>query len=187
MQLTLPKDRNTLLAITVAALFLGGVIFGYTTIIFMPLHKDIVKSRTEVQNLSGRLNMVRQKVAKLPKLQQEMAELQIEVFEMEQQLPKSAELPGLLRTLTHRAETNGLQLSSLAPGKPVSKGQYDEIPYVITAVASFHSLGRFLTAMGTGSRLFATRNLTLSAAQAKEDSSKTVSATFSLITFQYHG
>ncbi len=87
---------------------------------------------------------------------------------------------------THRAEANGLQLSSFRPARPVPKGLYDEVPYDITATSSLNGIGHFLTAMGKGERLFAARNLTMTANSSKADPSKTVNATFTLVAFKYH-
>jgi len=80
--------------------------------------------------------------------------------------------------MTHRAESYGIVLGTLAPGKPVSKGLYDEIPYNVSLTSSYHSLGHFLTAMGKGDRLFAARNLALTPAASKTDPTKTINATF---------
>jgi type IV pilus assembly protein PilO len=132
------------------------------------------------------LAVAKDRAQQLSKMQQEMAGLQVDVAQLEKQLPKDRELPALIRTLIHRAESYGVILGSLSPGKPVSKGLYDEIPYNVSLTASFHSLGHFLTSMGKGDRLFAARNLALSPAAAKEPS-KTVNATFQLIAFKYHG
>ena len=107
--------------------------------------------------------------------------------QLEKQLPKDRELPALIRVLTHRAESYGITLGSLAPGKPISKGLYDEIPYNVILTTSFHSLGHFLTALGKGDRLFAARNLAFTPTSSKTDPSKTVNATFQLIAFKYHG
>ncbi len=115
-----------------------------------------------------------------------MAALQIEVAELEKLLPKTRELPSLLRVFTHRAEANGLTLTSFRPARPVAKGLYDEIPYDISVVSSLHGIGHFLTAMGKGDRLFAARNLALTATSSKVDPSKSVNATFTLVAFKYH-
>jgi Tfp pilus assembly protein PilO len=139
-----------------------------------------------VTDLNQKLTAARARAGQLSKIQAEMAGLQVEVAQLEKQLPKNRELPSLIRVFTHRAEAYGLSLSSFAPGKAVSKGLYDEIPYVVALTTSFHSLARFVTALGKGERLFATRNLALTQASAKTDPSKTVNATFTLVAFKYH-
>jgi type IV pilus assembly protein PilO len=180
------KNRNILIAIGGSLFVTLVILWAYSAYFYTPLHRDILKSQSDIQDLQKRLQVAKDRAQQLSKMQQEMASLQVDVAQLEKQLPKDRELPALIRTLTHRAESYGLVLSSVAPGKPVSKGLYDEIPYNLTVTASFHGLGHFLTSLGKGDRLFAARNLAL-VPSSKTDPSKSVNATFQLITFKYHG
>jgi len=63
---------------------------------------------------------------------------------------------------------------------------YDEVPYDLAMTSSLHAIGHFLTAMGKGDRLFAARNVTMTASGSKTDPTKTVNATFTLVAFKYH-
>lgn len=179
------KNRN--LAIAVAALGLVCLIFYiYYTLVYAPVGKTIQEDQRTVADLNQKLESARARAGQLSKIQAEMAGLQVEVAQLEKQLPKDRELPSLIRVFTHRAEAFGVALSTFAPQKPVPKGLYDEIPYNVTMSGSFHALGRFLTAMGKGERLFAARNLALTSAVSKTDMTKTVNATFTLVSFRYH-
>ena len=181
------KNRNVIIAI-VATLLLWAVIgYGFSSFLIGPINSEIAKSEKEKKDLEQKLSVAEARAQQLNKIQKEMADLQVEVAEFEKQLPRNRDLPPLLRTISHKAEAFGITLSNFSPGKPVSKGLYDEISYAISATASFHSLGRFLTAIGKGDRLFAVRNLTLSPMQSKTDPSKSVSTSFTLIAFKYHG
>ena len=180
-----PKNRN--IAILVAALGLIFVIvYAYWSLAYSPTSKKIAEDKKTVADLTRKLASAKDRAGQLGRIQAEMASLQLDVAQLEKQLPKSRELPSLLRVVTRRAETAGVSLTQLQPLKPVAKGLYDEIPYNVTMTSSFHSLGRFLTAMGKGDRLFAARNIALASAGAKADPSKTVNATFQLIAFKYH-
>jgi type IV pilus assembly protein PilO len=179
------KNRN--LSILVGSIALVcAVIYIYWSFVYSPLEKTMVVARKNVEDLTDKLVKAKARAGQLAKIQSEMASLQLDVAQLEKQLPKDRELPSLIRVFTHRAEAYGLTLASFAPGKPVPKGLYDEIPYTVSLSASFHSLGHFLTAMGKGERLFAARNLALSPAGQSKDMSKTVNATFTLIAFKYH-
>jgi type IV pilus assembly protein PilO len=179
------KNRN--LAIAAAALGLICVIFyAYYSLVYAPLGKTIEQDHRTVADLTQKLDLARARAGQLSKIQAEMAGLQVDVAQLEKQLPKDRELPSLIRVFTHRAEAFGVALSSFAPQRLVPKGLYDEIPYAVTMTTSFHSLGRFLTAMGKGERLFAARNLALTSAVSKSDNTKTINATFTLVSFKYH-
>jgi type IV pilus assembly protein PilO len=179
------KNHNIVIA-GIAGLLVCIVFYLYWSFIYSPVHQSIMAERKTSQELSQKLVVAKARAGQLSKVQAEMASLQIDVAELEKLLPKTRELPSLLRVLTHRAEANGLTLNSLRPQKPVSKGLYDEVPYDISATSSLNGVGRFLTAMGKGDRLFATRNLALTSAATKTDPSKTVNATFTLVAFKYH-
>jgi type IV pilus assembly protein PilO len=170
----------------ISVVLIGVVFYTYWNLVYTPVAKSIASERTTVQELNQKLSVAKSRASQLSKVQTEMAVLQIDVAELEKLLPKTRELPSLIRVFTHRAEANGLTLTSFKPSKPVPKGLYDEVPYDISVTSSLHGIGHFLTAMGKGDRLFAARNLALTGNGAKTDPSKTVNATFTLVAFKYH-
>jgi type IV pilus assembly protein PilO len=181
------KDRNTVTAIVGCLFAVIGILYVYSTYIHGPVKAEIKQYQTEIADLKTRLAVAKDRAQQLSKMQQEMATLQVDVAQLEKQLPKDRELPALIRVLTHRAESYGLTLGTLTPGTSRSKGLYEEIPYSVSVVTSFHSLGHFLTSLGKGDRLFAARNLAVTPTNTKTDPSKTINATFELVAFQYHG
>jgi type IV pilus assembly protein PilO len=181
------KDKNTVTALVGCLILVIGILYGYSAYFYGPIKQEIKKNQSEITDLERRLQVAKDRAQQLSKMQQEMASLQVDVAQLEKQLPKDRELPALIRVLTHRAESYGLVLGSVAPQRAVSKGLYDEIPYNVSVTTSFHSLGHFLASLGKGDRLFAARNLALSPNSNKADPSKTVNATFQLIAFKYHG
>lgn len=179
------KNRNLAVVFALVAL-LGVILYADWTLVYTPTENKMADDRRAIEELNHKLENAEARAGQLNKIQAEMANLQVDVAQLEKQLPKDRELPSLIRVLTHRAESYGLTLATLSPQKPVAKGLYDELPYSVNVTASFHSLGHFLTAMGKGERLFATRNLTLTASSSKADPAKTVNAQFTLVAFRYH-
>ncbi|MFA5974750.1 MAG: type 4a pilus biogenesis protein PilO [Elusimicrobiota bacterium] len=179
------KNRNITLLLCSLAL-IGASVWGYWKFVFQPLQNSISFEKRNVAELNSKLSLARARAGQLNKIQTEMQSLQVDVAELERQLPKSVELPSLIRVFTHRVESYGLTLASFAPQKSAPKGLYDEVPYQVSLSASFHTIGNFFTAMGKGERLFAARNLALQGTNSKTDASKTVTATFTLIAFKYH-
>ena len=183
------KNRDTVTAIVRSLLLTIAALYLYTAYVYGPVHREIAADQKGVVDLRQKLDVAKARAQQLTKMQQEMASLQVDVAQLEKQLPKERELPALIRVLIHRAESYGMILSNLAPGNPVPKGLYSEIPYNVSVTASFHTLGHFLTSLGKGDRLFAARNLALSPSNLSKsgDYSKSINATFQLITFKYHG
>jgi type IV pilus assembly protein PilO len=181
------KNRNLLTALFGCIMLTLGIVYVYSSYFYGPLRKDIVQDQKSLEDLKGKLQHAEDRARQLSRMQQEMAGLQVDVAQLQKQLPKDRELPALIRVLTHRAESHGLILGTVTPGKAVTKGLYDEIPYSVTVTSSFHGLGHFLTSLGKGERLFAARNLALTPMANRTDPSKTVNATFQLIAFKYRG
>lgn len=179
------KNRN-LVTLIVGLVLIGIAGYGFWNYAFVPVQNDEHTDAQQLRDLKAKLDTAHARAGQLNQIQLEMASLQVDVAQLEKQLPKDRELPSMLRVLTHRAEANGVQILALAPSKAVSRGLYDEISYTLNITTSFHNLAHFLTAMGKGERLFAARNLALTSANSKTDPSKTVAATFSLIAFKYH-
>lgn len=182
----MPLKNHNLVIVAVAFVLVGVIGYSYWSLVYTPVNAAIMADLKTRNELNIKLDEARARASQLNKIQAEMASLQVDVAELEKQLPKTRELPSLLRVLTHRAESNGVQLTAVRPSRLVPKGLYDEIPYDITATSSLHSMNHFLTAMGKGDRLFAARNLSLNGVPSKTDPSKTVNATFTLIAFKYH-
>jgi type IV pilus assembly protein PilO len=182
----MPLKNHSLIIAGLSAVLVGVVFYSYWSLIYTPVAKSIAAERQSVQMLNQKLVAAKSRASQLSKVQAEMATLQIDVAELEKLLPKSRELPSLLRVFTHRAEANGLTLTSFRPSRPVAKGLYDEVPYDIAVTSSLNGIGHFLTAMGKGERLFAARNLAVTATGTKTDPTKTVNATFTLVAFKYN-
>jgi len=179
------KNHNVILA-GASFVLICVIFYTYWSVVYVPVQKSIVAERKNSQDLNSKLAVAKSRAGQLSRVQAEMASLQMDVAELEKLLPRTRELPSLLRVFTHRAEANGLVLTSFRPQHPISKGLYDEVPYEISGTSSLHGIGRFLTAMGKGDRLFAARNLALTASPTKNDTTKTVNATFTLVAFKYH-
>jgi Tfp pilus assembly protein PilO len=182
----MPLKNHNLIIAGLSVLLIGVVFYSYWNMVYTPISKAISTDRKNVQELNQKLSVAKARAGQLSKVQAEMAALQVDVAELEKLLPKSRELPSLIRVFTHRAEANGIVLTSFRPSHAVPKGLYDEVPYDISVTSSLHGLGHFLTAMGKGERLFAARNLALTGTSAKADPAKTVNATFTLVAFKYH-
>ena len=182
----MPIKNNTSVIAGISVVLVCVIFYSYWSLVYAPMRAAIAAERRSASELNSKLTVAKSRAGQLSRIQAEMASLQIDVAELEKLLPKSRELPSLLRVLTHRAEANGLTLNSFRPMKPVPKGLYDEVPYEISATSSVNGIGHFLTSMGKGERLFAARNLALTGTSTKTDASKTVNATFVLVAFKYH-
>jgi type IV pilus assembly protein PilO len=123
------------------------------------LVKDLENIKKEYRESEGR-------AARLPKLEQEIAVLNLEIKEIEKKLPPSKDVPNLIRLLSKKMENYNVRWNRIAPGNIVTKDYYIEHSYSIPFTASYHNLALFLSEIGQMERIFATR---FSALQASID------------------
>jgi len=182
----MPQKNRSLIITGVSFVLMAVLFYVFRSYLILPIKKEQEKEAVTLSEMKQKLRIANERAGQLNQIQLEMAGLQIDVAQLEKQLPKNRELPSLIRILTHRAEANGLSILAITPNRPVSKGLYEEIAYNVAVSASYHNLARFLTAMGKGERLFAARNISLMPNNNKADPGKTVNATMMLIAFKYH-
>src|ERR1019366_8214767 len=106
------KNRNNLIMLASTLAIIGVILYVYWTYFYTRVHTDIQKITVQKQDLEKRLGMARDRAQQLERIREEMDGLNLDVVQLEKQLPRGRELPGLLRVFTHRAESFGLLLSN---------------------------------------------------------------------------
>ncbi len=104
----MPIKNHNLVIAGVSVALIGIVFYMYWSLVYTPVSKTIAAERKAALELNQKLAVAKSRAGQLSKVQAEMATLQIDVAELEKLLPKTRELPSLLRVFTHRAEANGL-------------------------------------------------------------------------------
>jgi type IV pilus assembly protein PilO len=112
--------------------------------------------------------------------------LELEVSDLQKRLPKSKDIPDLLRRITRNAQRFGVKIRNFQPRPAVAQTEYDELPFDLSMTSNFHSLGNFFAEIGQEERLLAVRNLSLSV-QKGTDKSITVGGTFKVIAYMAKG
>src|SRR5882672_9099791 len=81
------KNRNLAILVGCVAL-VCVIIYGYWNFIYSPLDKTMVVARKNVEELTDKLVKAKARAGQLGKIQSEMASLQLDVAQLEKQLPK---------------------------------------------------------------------------------------------------
>lgn len=116
------------------------------------LEKKIATSTDE-------LNRVRKAARDLPKHEDELKKAQ-EVFDLTSVLlPKSQEIPLLLRNISDLGKQSGLDFLSFVPGVEIPKDFYAEIPIDIKIRGPYHNLGLFLDKISKLERIVSVNNI----------------------------
>jgi len=145
--------------------------------------EQIQAIRTELQDMNAKILEGRAIEQKLPEFEQEVANLQRKLGDIQQILPTDTETGDLLRWIKNMSDQSNLGLKTFAPGglKPVDF--YKEFPIEMDVVGRYHDLGIFLDRVSKYSRIINVDNLRMSSFQGSGD--RTIRASFTATTFVY--
>ena len=150
------SKRNKI--ITLCAIFILPVALCYF-FLFQPNFDQIERLEKQVQTSAEELKRVRKAASNLAQHQQELQKAK-EAFELTSVLlPKSQEIPDLLRNISDLGKHSGLDFLSFVPGAEVPKDFYAEIPIDIKIRGPYHNLGLFLDKVSKLERIVTVNNI----------------------------
>jgi len=121
--------------------------------------ETIAKMERQVQASNEELKKVRIAARDLPKYQKELELVQGEFDLTASLLPKSQEIPNLLRNISDLGKGAGLDFLSFVPGAETPKDFYAEIPIDIKIKGPYHNLGAFLDSVSKLERIVTVNNI----------------------------
>jgi type IV pilus assembly protein PilO len=96
------------------------------------------------------------KAATLPKLREQLKEIEATIKEQKNRLPGEAEVAELITEISQQMIANGLQQELFEPSykKEVEKeGVYVELPIIIRVTGDYHSFGKFISGIAAMPRI----------------------------------
>jgi len=145
--------------------------------------EEIRAIRIEIDELEAKIVEGRAIEQKLPEFEQEVANLQRKLGDVQQILPTDAQTGDLLRWIKNMTDQSNLGLKAFAPGGLRPVDFYKEFPIEMDVVGRYHDLGIFLDRVSKYSRIINVDNLRMNANQGGGD--KTIRASFTATTFVY--
>ncbi len=154
------------------------------------LFPNLKEKGEEIRTINGELEELNAKIVegraieqKLPEFEQEVANLQRKLGDVQQILPTDAQTGDLLRWIKNMTDQSNLGLKTFAPGGLRPVDFYKEFPIEMDVVGRYHDLGIFLDRVSKYSRIINVDNLRMSANPGGGD--KTIRASFTATTFVY--
>ncbi|OGS22615.1 MAG: hypothetical protein A2252_03280 [Elusimicrobia bacterium RIFOXYA2_FULL_39_19] len=163
---------------------LVAFIFVYFNFLLNPVNKGIKTKTSKIKETIEMLEQAKRESLQLEEFKVKSQILEMEIKELQERLPKTKDLPDLIRRITKDSEKFGIKIQNFQPRPTVTtvSSEYDEIPFGIQYIANFHTLGHFLAEIGQEKRLLSTKDLQITS-QAGQDKSKTISGSITLIAF----
>lgn len=127
--------------------------------VYSPQADQISRLTQEIENSRNERDKKKKEVANIPKLKQQMAELDGRLKEAVAQLPDRKEIPDLLSTISSKVKEAGLDILVFRPRAESLQEFYAEIPVDIVVRGGFHSVVTFFDEVGRMSRLVNISNI----------------------------
>jgi len=163
--LDLPRQQKigVLAGLIVAILLLDYFLF------YSPRSDEISKLTQEVENQRNERDKKKKEAANIPKLKEQMAQLDGRLKEAVAQLPDRKEIPDLLSSISNKVRESGLDILIFRPRAENIQEFYAEIPVDIVVRGGFHNVATFFDEVGRFNRLVNIANIELRNPKAKED------------------
>ena len=127
--------------------------------LYGPRAAELAKLNEEIESARNDKKLKLQRAANLPRLQQDIRELDARLKEAVAQLPNKREIPDLLKAISNKARESGLEILLFRPRAENYQDFYAEVPVDITVKGSFHSVVSFFDDVGRLDRLVNINNI----------------------------
>lgn len=178
----LTKDQQKYLIAGV--LGLGAFGYSYFTFFWGPISQKIDQVTKDDEEVRAKIDKATKQAARLPRLQEELKQLNEEAIEAERRLPKKKSVAEILVTISELAEKYHVTLLTFTPGGQATKQFFNELSYPVTVRGTFHNVGKFMAAVALEERIFNLSNVVYS--EPSGDLGE-MSVSFTLLSYQYKG
>lgn len=178
----IPLDVKVKIAIAVLILLIPAALCYF--LVFQPNKEAIAGLDNQIVIAQKDLNKARKAAQNLSKHEQELEETKKEFEATAVILPKSQEIPDLLRSISDRGKSAGLDFLSFKPGAEIPRDFYAEIPVDISTKGPYHNMGFFLDQVSKLERLVTVNNIKMGSPK-KEGSEMLLNSTCRLVTYRF--
>lgn len=149
---------------------------------FAPQSEEISRLSQEIESNRGERDKKKKEAANIPKLKDQMRQLDGMLKEAVAQLPDRKEIPDLLSSISAKVKESGLDILVFRPRVENLQEFYAEIPVDIVVRGGFHNVVTFFDEVGRLNRLVNINNIEIRNPKAGEDQvvmeASTIATTF---------
>ncbi len=152
--------------------------------VFSPIEQNITTLEASIEKLQAEIRKGRAAKRDLPKLEEDIRNLQLELDRLRRILPTRRETDTLLKKLKQLTEIGHFELLRFTPQPFVDRDFYWEWPIKVELRGTYHELGLFFDRLSRFSRIINVSQLSIRA-DRKRGSDYTIRADFTQQTFIY--
>jgi type IV pilus assembly protein PilO len=160
-----PPKQKVLLAV----LFCSFVLVGYYYLYYKDASQRIAALETTLGGLQSKIKEQQAIAQNLRSFQDEVRRLEQQLSLLLEQLPNSAEIPSLLKSVSDLGKESGLEFIRFAPGGEAKKEFYAEIPVAISVRGEYHSFASFADKVSHYPRIVNLSNITFASPKVAGD------------------
>lgn len=147
LNLSQQQKLGALAGLIVAILLLDYFLF------YSPRSDEISRLAQEIETQRGERDKKKKEVANIPKLKEQMRQLDGRLKEAVAQLPDRKEIPDLLSSISNKVKESGLEILIFRPRAENLQDFYAEIPVDIVVRGGYHDVVTFFDEVGRLNRL----------------------------------
>ena len=176
-----PPRQKVLLAV----LFCGLIVTGYYYLYYRDASQRIVAMETQLAGLQSKIKEQQAIAGNLRSFKEEVQRLETQLSFLLEQLPNSAEIPSLLKSVSDLGKESGLEFLRFAPSGEVKKDFYAEIPVSISVNGDYHSFALFSDKLAHYPRIVNLSNITFSSPKPSGDNLVLVTVNCTATTYRF--
>jgi type IV pilus assembly protein PilO len=175
-------ENKTKYFVATALIVIPAALFYF--LIFQPQYEKTIDLNNKIKNLQDDIFKVKKVVNDLPKYKKELEEVKKEFEATSVLLPKTQEIPNLLRNISDLGKKAGLDFLIFTPGQEIPKDFYAEIPIDITIKGPYHNLGLFFDKVSKLDRIVTVNNIAIDKPE-QEGSEMMLNSACKLLTYRF--
>lgn len=178
---TIPPKQKIFLAFLVCLLF--GV--GYYYLYYRDASREVVNLETRLAELESKIKEQEVIAKNLPSFREEVRRLEEQLGLLLEQLPNSAEIPSLLKSISDLGKESGLDFLKFAPKGEAKKGFYAEIPFSLNLTGDYHAFALFADRVAHLPRIVNLMDISFKSPKPTGSDRVEVNVTCSATTFRF--
>jgi type IV pilus assembly protein PilO len=152
--------------------------------VFKDMQREISNLQTTIDELEREIEKGRAAKADLPKLEEDIRNLELDLDRLRKILPTNRETDALLKRIKQLTERGNFRLTRFTPGDFIEMDFYQEWPIKVELDGTYHELGKFFDRLSRFSRIINVDDLQIRPVKRGE-AGATIHARFTQKTFIY--
>ncbi len=149
-----------------------------------PARTTIAENDEKIQKQEAELLKLQQQAQHRTQFMREVERLKQRLREAEEQLPKGAEVPKLLRDIAYEAQQSGLRLDRFEIQSESQQGDFSQVPVKMSVRGSYHEIAVFFDRLSKMPRIVNVTDLVMTTPQM-ENKKLVVGSSYTATTYRF--